>query len=143
MIQRIQSLWLLLASACAFAGLKIAFYTGNLMPEGNVAPGVNLYQEINGMYSILCNVLTIIIAVMAFISIFLYSNRKLQIKFCIATMFLEITLLIYYWFSIKIFKEGTYSLGSLLQLLVLVFLLLSVKGIAKDKRIVAESDRLR
>ena len=131
MIQRIQSLWLLLASACAFAGLKIAFYTGNLMPEGNVAPGVNLYQEINGMYSILCNVLTIIIAVMAFISIFLYSNRKLQIKFCIATMFLEITLLIYYWFSIKIFKEGTYSLGSLLQLLVLVFLLLSVKGIAK------------
>ena len=143
MIQRIQSLWLLLASICAFAGLKIAFYTGNLMPEGNVAPGVNLYQEINGMYSILCNVLTIIIAVMAFISIFLYSNRKLQIKFCIATMFLEITLLIYYWFSIKIFKEGTYSLGSLLQLLVLVFLLLSVKGIAKDKRIVAESDRLR
>ncbi len=143
MIQRIQSLWLLLASICAFAGLKIAFYTGNLMPEGNESPGVMLYQEINGMYSIPCNVLTIMIAVMAFVSIFLYSNRKLQIKFCIATLFLEITLIIYYWFITKLFKEGTYSLGSLLQLLVLVFLLLSVKGIAKDKRIVAESDRLR
>jgi len=143
MIQRIQSLWLLLASACAFAGLKIAFYTGNLMPEGNETPGVNLYQEINGMFSILCNILTIVIAVMAFISIFLYSNRKLQIKFCIATMFLEITLLIYYWFAIKIFKEGSYSLGSILHIAVLTFLLLAVKGIAKDKRIVAESDRLR
>ena len=52
MIQRIQTLWLLLASACAFAGLKIAFYTGNIIPEGNATPGATLYQEINGMYSI-------------------------------------------------------------------------------------------
>ena len=143
MIQRIQTLWLLLASACAFAGLKIAFYTGNLIPEGNATPGATLYQEINGMYSILCNILTIIIAVLAFVAIFLYSNRKLQIKFCIATMFLEITLLINYWFAIKIFKEGSYALGSLLQIAVLTFLFLAIKGISKDKKIVEESDRLR
>ena len=143
MIQRIQTLWLLLASACAFAGLKIAFYTGNIIPEGNATPGVKDWMEINGMYSILCNLLTIIIAVLAFVAIFLYSNRKLQIKFCIATMFLEITLLIYYWFAIKIFKEGAYSLGSLLQIAVLTFLFLAIKGISKDKKIVEESDRLR
>lgn len=143
MIQRIQSLWLLLASACAFAGLKIAFYTGNLVAESTTTPGASLYQEINGMYSIPCNILTIMIGVMSFVAIFLYSNRKLQIKFCIATMFLEIGLLIYYWFAIKIFKEGTYSLGSLLQIAVLTLLFLSIKGIAKDKKIVEESDRLR
>jgi len=143
MIQRIQSLWLLLASACAFAGLKIAFYTGNLMPENNAVAGAVFYQEINGMFSILCNILTIMIGVMAFVNIFLYSNRKLQIKFCITTMFLEITLLIYYWFAIKIFKEGTYSLGSILHIAVLTFLFLAIKGISKDKKIVEESNRLR
>ena len=93
MIQRIQSIWLLLASACAFAGLKIAFYTGNVIPETNAVPGVNYYEVVNGMSSLINNILTIVIAVLALVSIFLFSNRKLQIKFCILTIFLESTLI--------------------------------------------------
>ena len=29
MIQRVQTIWLLLASACAFLSLKLSFYSGN------------------------------------------------------------------------------------------------------------------
>ena len=143
MIQRIQSIWLLLASACAFAGLKIAFYTGNVIPETNAVPGVNYYEVVNGMSSLINNILTIVIAVLALVSIFLFSNRKLQIKFCILTIFLEITLITHYWFSIKMFKEGTFSLGSILQPLILVLLVLAIRGIKRDDKIVAESSRLR
>jgi len=143
MIQRIQTIWLLFASICAFAGLKVGFYSGNIMPNSIDAPLANYYLEINGMYSIISNVLTICIAVLSFVSIFLFSNRKVQIKFCMTTLLLELSLIYYYWITTKLFKEGSFSIGSSLQLLIIIFLLLAVKGIAKDKKIVAENDRLR
>jgi hypothetical protein len=140
MIQRIQSIWLLLASACAFASLKVAFYTGNLFPEPDQQDLTNLYHEINGMDF---SVITIGVAVMCLFTIFLYSNRKLQLRFCLATFFAAASSIILYYYETKTFKEGSYALGAILQPMILLFILLAIVGIRKDRKIVAESDRLR
>ena len=143
MIQRIQTIWLLLASACLFASLKISFYAGNMVPAGELHTAIKTFTELNGMYNIITNVLTISIAVLSFVAIFLYANRKIQIRTILIAMLLEILLMFEYETCIKKFAEGTYTIGSFLQLLVMILFILALRGIRKDQKIVAESDRLR
>ena len=143
MIQRIQSIWLLLVAVCAFATLKISTYAGNLIPEVDDVPGTLLYEEINGMTSIQSSIITIGVGILALVSIFIYSNRKLQIKLCMASFFIEVTLISLYYFSTKMFKEGSFLIGAVLHILILVFLILAIMGIRKDAKIVEESSRLR
>ncbi|MEI8053061.1 MAG: DUF4293 family protein [Bacteroidota bacterium] len=143
MLQRIQSIWLLLISICIFSSLKIAYYTGNIVPEGELATTIKTFTQLNGMYNIVTNILTVTIGVLSLITIFLYSNRKLQLKLIFVGILLEILLLVEYQVSIKKFTEGSIAIGSMLQFLVLLFFYLAIKGIRKDNKIIAESDRLR
>jgi hypothetical protein len=143
MLQRIQSIWLLLVSICIFASLKIAYYTGNIVPEGDMTNVVKTFTELNGMYNIITNILTVTIGVLSLITIFLYSNRKLQLKLIFVGIMLEILLFAEYQVSIKKFTEGSIAIGSMLQFLVLIFFYLAIKGISKDNKIIADSDRLR
>lgn len=143
MIQRIQSIWLLLVAVCAFATLKISTYAGNLIPETTDVPGTLLYKELNGMSSVVNSIITIAVGILALVSIFIYSNRKLQIKLCIASFFIELSLITLYYFSSKTFKEGSYLIGAVLHILIFVFLILAIMGIRKDAKIVEESSRLR
>ncbi len=86
MIQRIQSVWLLLASACAFLSLKMPFYVGT--NKDNVAS-----YKLMGTENFYLMLLTIAIAVLALINIFLYTNRKLQIRLSVLGIMLELLLI--------------------------------------------------
>ena len=73
MLQRIQSVWLLLASAAATLSLFATFYIGtnkDLIPS----------YELKGMENIFTIALTLAIALVAFIAIFLFKNRSLQLR---------------------------------------------------------------
>jgi len=140
MLQRIQTIWLLLAATCSFISLKITFYAGNLIAEGTTSNSVGAFSKITGMDN---PILTTAVGVMSLICIFLYKNRKQQIKFCIAAFFIEISLLIFYYFLTKTFKEGTLAIGAGIHLFIIIFILLAIAGIRKDNKIIAESDRLR
>jgi hypothetical protein len=143
MLQRIQTIWLLLASICVMASLKVSFYTGNIIPVGEMTTPLKTFTQLNGMYDIISNILTVTIGVLSLITIFLYSNRKLQLKLIFVGILLEILLIADYEVGIKKFTEGSYAIGSVLQFLVLIFFYLAIKGIRKDNRIIADSDRLR
>ncbi len=136
MIQRIQSVWLLLASACAFLSLKMPFYSGT------TKDGIPSH-ELLGMDNFYLMMLTIAVGVIAFISIFLYSNRKLQMRLCILDILLEAGLLFLYYKKVTTYLEGTYSLTAILQVLVLIFLILAARGINRDAKIIRDSNRLR
>lgn len=137
MLQRIQSIWLLLASGCAVLSLKFPFYSGT-NKEG--IPSYDLLPDNNHFTLML---VTIIIALISMISIFLYKNRSTQIRFVILAMLLEVALLILYFRVVSTFLSGTYALSSLLQAAVLVFLFLAIRGINHDNKIIKESNRLR
>ncbi|MEJ7627908.1 MAG: DUF4293 domain-containing protein [Ferruginibacter sp.] len=136
MLQRIQSIWLLLASLCAFLTLKLPTYSGTT-PDGIPS------SELMGMPNFLLTVLTVIIGVLALITIFLYGNRKLQFRLCLLGILLEIVLIILYYLEIKNYSEGTISLTSIFHAGVLLFFVLAAKGITNDDKIMRESERLR
>jgi hypothetical protein len=138
MIQRIQSIWLLLASICAFISLKMPFYSGT--NKLNV-PSYRLM----GTENFPLMLLTIAVAVVALITIFLYSNRKLQMRLCLLNIVLEALLIFLYYKETTTFVSGTgtYSLTAILQVLVLLFLFLAIRGINADNKIIKESNRLR
>ncbi len=142
MIQRIQTIWLLAAAVLSFAGLRFPFYTGNVTI---VKDGVSTQTlvSIDGFSNLYITVLTIAIGVMATIAIYLYKNRGLQIRLCIIGILLELgTMYLYYKETLSV-SQGTYALSSLLQVGVLSFLFLAIKGISKDNKIIRESNSLR
>ncbi len=136
MLQRMQSIWLLLASACAFLTLKLPTYSGTT-PDGIPS------SELMGMPNFLLTVVTVVIAVLCLISIFMYSNRKLQFRLCLLALVLEIILIILYYTEIKKYMEGTFSLTAIFHVGVILFLFLAARGINNDDNIIKESDRLR
>jgi len=136
MIQRIQTLWLMLASICAFASVKLPFYYGSLEVPG---PTVTITPYDNFMLL----VFVIATALMALVSIFLFSNRSLQIKMCVVGLVLSLANLMHYFLYMKNFKTGGLSLYSILSFLVPVFFILAIRSIYKDQKLLKSLDRLR
>jgi hypothetical protein len=141
MIQRIQSVWLLVASALGILSLKTSFYSGHRIKDAIPKPMVFLA----GNYNILLSISTVAVAVASIINIFLYKNRPLQLKLGIASLLLSIlTLLLYYW-QTQSFEptESSYNLTAIIPVAIPVFLFLAIRGIWKDQRLVKSTDRLR
>jgi len=136
MIQRIQTLWLLLASICAFASVKLPFYFGSLEIPG---PTITITPYDNFMLL----VFVIATALIGLVTIFLFSNRSLQIKMCIVGLVLSLANLMHYFLYMKNFKTGGLSLYSILSFLVPVFFILAIRSIYKDQKLLKSLDRLR
>lgn len=136
MIQRIQSIWLLLASACAFLTIKLPFYSGTNFK------GVYSYP-LTGSENYLLLGVTIAVGIIAFINIFLFKKRGIQIFICVLGILTEGALIYLYFMESLKFSQGTYSLTSILHILVLIFFTLAIRGIRKDDKLIKDSDRLR
>lgn len=139
MIQRIQSIWLLLAAAAAFSTLKLSFYSGNLVDANQVKTFTNL----TAVNHLLILILTVAVAVAAFIAIFLYKNRTLQFRITLAAAFVSVVNIFLYYQQTRKFAEGNYDLTALLTLFVPILLFLAARGIGKDQKLVKSLDRLR
>lgn len=144
MLQRIQTIWLLLAGIAAFLTLKLHFYSGLMTVDGNPAP---VYTKLNGLSKPLwLLLLTVAIGLLAFISIGLYKTRVIQLRLCVLGIFLEALLIFAYYQTIKskfVAGQGEYSLTSLLHSLIILFFVLAARNINKDEKLIKESDRLR
>jgi uncharacterized membrane protein len=136
MLQRIQSIWLLLAAACAFLSFQFPFYSGT---NKELIPSYIL----KGTETIPLILVTAAIGIIALISIFLYKNRKLQLRLTVLCIVLEALLIFLYYSQVKNFSGGTYALTALLQGCVVFFLFLAAKGINHDEKIIKDSNRLR
>ena len=135
MIQRIQTIWLLLASACGFASLKFPFYIGSV----GLAPAADL----TAMTNTLLMILTVAAAIVALVTIFLYNNRKLQIKIGLAGLAASILAVVMYFVEMKNYASGGIALFCVFAFAVPVFYILALRGIYKDEKLVRSSDRLR
>jgi len=136
MIQRIQTLWLLLAGTCALAGLKFSFYSGTN------AKGLSPY-ELNGTENFLLILCTVVTGGLALFTIFLFKKRGLQTMLCILGILLEILLIFLYYREAGTFSKGTYSLAAILPLMGMVAFFMATRGIRKDERLLKETERLR
>jgi Domain of unknown function (DUF4293) len=136
MIQRVQSIWLFIASALSFLTLKLSFYSGTFLPD-------NQYHQLNGTDNILLMIVTIALGVVSLLNIFLYKTRVIQLRLCIIGILLDLLLLYLYFRAIPNYSQGTYSITAASHLVILIALIFSARGINKDEKIVKDSDRLR
>lgn len=136
MIQRIQSVWLLVAAACAFLTYKLPFYVGTN------AKGTVQYN-LTGTENFLLMLVTFVTGALAAVVIFLFKNRKLQLRLCVLGIVLEALLIFLYYREVQTFSSGTYALWAILHSVIVICFVLAARGINKDEKLIKESDRLR
>lgn len=138
MIQRQQSLWLLLAAISSFLSFRFPFYTGNII-ENNIAR----FEELEGGSNFFLLLLTGASVLIAGITIFLFKDRKTQFKLSIGGILIAVILLILYFSQLKKFSNGNFALTAIFALFILVGYIMAARGIWKDEKLVKSLDKLR
>ncbi|MEO6327506.1 MAG: DUF4293 family protein [Ginsengibacter sp.] len=136
MIQRVQTLWLLLATIAVFLTLQFSFYSGTLISN-------NSFHSFIAKDNFILMVLTSALGTTLLINIFLFKHRTIQLKISIIAIMVEILIIFLYTREIKQFSHGTLDIWAVFHLVTLVSLLLAASGIYKDQRLIKDSNRLR
>lgn len=138
MIQRMQSVWLLLAAVAVFLTIKLPFYSGRAAADGQ-------FLSLDGTSSIIILILSSALGTCIVVTIFLFKNRKLQIRLNILCILVEALIIYLYIRQIQTVygQEGGLGLFSILHPLILLFLVLAFRGIYKDAKLIKASNRIR
>ncbi|MEY4877531.1 MAG: hypothetical protein RL708_2681 [Bacteroidota bacterium] len=145
MIQRIQTVYLLLASICLALIYFFSLWSCKINVEGNevvIALKANIFLPL---------LLTLAISfALVILSIFYFKNRKKQIWFCLLSILGVICFLALCYYLItaiiadkKDVVSSAYSLAVLLPFAALIFITLAIWNIRKDERLIKSLDRLR
>jgi hypothetical protein len=140
MIQRIQSLYLLVAALAAIAGLKLTVFT---QLDATTESGQGLATPINGASNLYLTAAHISIVVVSLLAIFFYKNRKTQIKLAITAMVLGFALWGLYIDAYIASVAGTWSLSALSIILIPILHIQAIRAIKKDEALIKSLDRLR
>lgn len=146
MIQRIQTIFLLLASAAAFGLLALPFASTNEVIEASGLFADKQY-EISDHIALL--LLFCAAGGLSFVSIFLFKNRKSQLLLGRISVIANLIGLI---LAVVFFLQDSPNMGEItpddglglyLPFLFLVFAILALRYIQKDEKLVRSMDRLR
>lgn len=154
MIQRIQSLYLLLAAVCAGAVL--------LLPLAAYTDGMNEYtlrafmlSESGGEASqptVYMGILLSLSALLPFVTIFLFKRRMLQVRLCVVELVLLaggiIMMAVYCYLGYRAvsgmpFGAASLKAGVILPLPAIVFTVLALRATFRDEVLVRSLDRIR
>lgn len=138
MIQRQQTLWLLLSGVCSFLTFQFPFYTGNRM-ENNMST----FAEMEAGSNFFLLVLTAVLILVALVGIFLFKDRKTQLKVAMAGILLSAVLLLLYFLQVKNFEKGNFALTSVFAVAIPIGYIMAARGIWKDEKLVKSLDKLR
>ncbi|MEE9371985.1 MAG: DUF4293 domain-containing protein [Saprospiraceae bacterium] len=138
MIQRVQSIFLFLSTGALGSVFVFPFASSPDKTQEYFSDGIfNVHDDV----ILLGLIVTTVIA--CFVTIFLYSNRKLQLNLCLLSLFLiggVFGMLIY---SFSQLKDFTFDLGIASPILGFVMTILAYIFIKKDDKLVKSMDRLR
>lgn len=146
MIQRIQSIFLLLAGGAALGLFGLPFARTPEAIEGSVIFSDALYN-VNDQIGL--SVLFGLAGALALIAIFLFRNRSLQSKASLSALILNAGGLVFgiYYLTQNITEAGKQAindgLGMYLPVLSILFCFLAYRFIRKDEKLVRSMDRLR
>jgi hypothetical protein len=138
MLQRIQSIWLLLAAAFDAITFRFPFYSGDWIKDNFL-----FVIDLNAKTTIWFTILTVINAILASITIFLFGNRKLQLRLTYLGIFLTAILLTLYFLELKNFIGGNITIWVIFYFAILLCYIFAARGILKDQKLIKSLDRLR
>jgi hypothetical protein len=141
MIQRVQTIWLLLAAIAGFLTTRVPLYAGTLAGE--------VVKKYSATESLLLFAVTVITALFALIAVFLFKNRRTQMRFTALGLLMSVVLIALEVWQIGEFEKsnavlkGTYYWGALLPIAMVIFFILAAINIRRDEKLVKSLDRLR
>jgi hypothetical protein len=155
MLQRIQSIYLLLAGLVIFALFLFPLAHNvyiDTIPATIKITGV--YQDAGGhpaqMQTFTALIAaTAVVGILPFILIFLYKNRKKQIMYCYLYILVIIGFSFWMVQTIKSVTGGftlttsNFGIGALLSSISIVLVIMAVKAIQRDEKLIKSADRLR
>ena len=141
MIQRIQSLWLIITSAIA------AFIWFTPIYTGIAADGIEKTYTISESLPLMLIVALSILVPL--VTIFLFKKRDLQKKFILLQIVFALGIHLFEYFNAEKFKtdftiqQGHWHIGAIAPFFMIAFLFFAYRGIRKDEKMLSEADRLR
>ncbi len=142
MIQRIQSIFLLLSAGASFGTLAAPFANATTA----LASPIFADKVYNVQDNVALLVLFAVAGALAVASIFLYKNRTTQVRLSIIALLVNLgglAFAIIYLLQQVNYASIAYSIGIFLPLLAVIFLWLAQRNIRKDEKLVRSMDRLR
>ena len=140
MIQRQQTLWLLLATAAAVLSFMFPFATGEELVEKTT---MRRREELIAGKDFFILLLTIASVCISTVTIFLFKDRKLQIKLCLLGLLVSIGILVLYIIGMQKLIASTPALWAVLTVLIIVGFFMAFRNIRKDEKLVKSLDKLR
>jgi hypothetical protein len=138
MLQRLQSIWLLLATAFDAITFRFPIYSGDWTKDISPLP-----VDLNASTTIWLTILTVLTGALAFVTIFMFDNRRLQLKLCYLGIFLTVVLITLYFLEIVNFMSGNVAIWAVFYFGILACFILAARGVWKDEKVVKSMDRLR
>lgn len=154
MIQRIQTLYLLLAVVCIGATLFV--------PLANYTDGTAEYilrgfmlsdsEGVAAQPTVYMGILLALSTLVPFVTIFLFKRRMLQIRLCVAELVLlvgsQIMICIYAYLVYRAVKELSFGavsieIWAILPVVAIIFVVLALHAIFRDELLVRSLNRIR
>lgn len=140
MIQRQQTLWLLLATAAAVLTFMFPFATGEeLVVKTAMKQPVEIIAG-NNFFTLLLTIATIGISS---VTIFMFKDRKLQMRLCLLGILVSVLILVLYIMHMRKLITSTPALWAILPVVVIASYFMAFRNIRKDEKLVKSLDKLR
>lgn len=141
MIQRIQTLWLLLAAVASGLLFKFPVYSGTLSDNTKI----DLFLSQNYLMLIV----TAVLVIMALVALAMFKNRGNQKLLIWLSVLLNLVFVGLLWMEVDkfttqhAFTRNAYQLWAALPVVSIVLLIMAYSGIRKDEKLIKSADRLR
>jgi amino acid transporter len=153
MIQRKQSLWLLLAALLNAGVFYFDLYQMHTTVHSTVN-GVDTAKDTVGQIRVSEHfpilLIAILMTLLPVVTIFLFKKRKRQITISLASILAIISFIAVLLFYVNSLASspippvtGNYWIGAVLPVISLVFIIMAISGIRRDEKLVKSVDRLR
>ncbi len=142
MIQRAQSLWLLIAALLSAASFKVSLFNGNIIHPQQPSQ----FEKLTAGSSILLAIVVALTAILSLVTIFFYKDHKMQTRMVLGALVLcLISIFLFYKETQKYISDQSsyFVLALIFPVLVAVFLILALRGIRRDVKLLRSLDRLR
>ncbi len=150
MIQRIQSVWLLVAAL-----LSMLLFYFDIVTINYSGTGSDISQSFSltgfGVQGYLLAALAALLVILPLLAIFMFKNRKRQVLMTILAMVLNFGFVAFSIMSIDSFTtnhkpavtSSSYGMAAFVPVVTVIFLFMATRGIRKDDKLVKSADRLR
>lgn len=153
MIQRIQTLYLVIATALMAVTIftPMAQFFDGAQEFTLTAFALKDAAGVTAQPTLYMGILLAIAGVLPLIVVFLFKNRQLQIRLCAAEIVLLlgslVVIAIHYYLSARLFESAngleSLKVGVIMPLIAIVFVALAIRAIFRDEVLVRSLDRIR